>query len=67
MSDSAEFGSFTNAFLTCFRDDFAKLPCVTFPFLSTLTTASGVEDDVSAFGWYFCRYRLTSFVVSPAA
>lgn len=55
MSDSAEFGSFTNAFLTRFRDDFTKLPCLTFPFLSTLAAASGVEDDASSFEYYFGR------------
>ncbi|KAI0339177.1 tubulin nucleotide-binding domain-like protein [Trametopsis cervina] len=34
LNDTATFGSFTNAFLIKFRDDFTKLPCLAFPSLS---------------------------------
>lgn len=34
MNDTATFGSFTHSFLTRFRYDFTKLPCLTFPILS---------------------------------
>ncbi|OCH91306.1 mtDNA inheritance protein Dml1 [Obba rivulosa] len=43
--DTATFGGFTNAFLTSFRDEFAKLPCFSFPLLSDSIPGSIDQDD----------------------
>lgn len=48
MSDSLTFGGFTHAFLTRFRDDFAKLPCIAFPVLSGLLPDKIDADDSRA-------------------
>ncbi|KAH9915313.1 Misato segment II tubulin-like domain-containing protein [Fomitopsis serialis] len=34
MNDTSTFGGFTNSFLTTYRDEFPKLPCLAFPLLS---------------------------------
>lgn len=43
MNDAASFGSFTNSFVSDFRDDFVKLPIITFLILSE---PKPVEIDV---------------------
>lgn len=45
MNDTPSFGSFTHAFLTRFRDDFVKLPCLSFPVLSGCTPGKVDADD----------------------
>lgn len=46
MNDTADFGSFTHSFLTSFRDEYVKLPCITFPFLSHRSPQQGDALDV---------------------
>ena len=48
MNDTATFGSFTQAFLTRFRDEFIKLPTVMFPILSGVDPERVDVDDVGA-------------------
>lgn len=47
MHDTASFGGFTNGFLTAFRDEFFKLPCLAFPLLSSSIPGSVDQDNVS--------------------
>ena len=44
MHDTANFGSFTNSLLVGFRDEYAKLPCLAFPFLSRAPSKTGELD-----------------------
>lgn len=44
INDTGSFGGFTNAFLTSFRDDFPKLPCLAFPLLSS-AVSSGLDPE----------------------
>ncbi|EMD35050.1 hypothetical protein CERSUDRAFT_107070 [Gelatoporia subvermispora B] len=46
MHDTASFGGFTNGFLTAFRDEFFKLPCLAFPLLSSSIPGSVDQDNV---------------------
>ncbi|KAI0920356.1 hypothetical protein AcV5_010118 [Taiwanofungus camphoratus] len=47
MNDTATFGGFTDSFLTAFRDEFPKLPCLTFSILSrAFPGPSGPDDDL---------------------
>lgn len=48
MNDTADFGSFTHSFLTSFRDEYVKLPCITFPFLSHRSPQQGDALDTQA-------------------
>ncbi|EKM52417.1 uncharacterized protein PHACADRAFT_211670 [Phanerochaete carnosa HHB-10118-sp] len=50
MNDSLTFGGFTHSFLTRFRDDFAKLPCLSFPVLSGSVPGMADVDDSRAVG-----------------
>ncbi|KAI0946047.1 hypothetical protein AcV7_010128 [Taiwanofungus camphoratus] len=46
-NDTATFGGFTDSFLTAFRDEFPKLPCLTFSILSrAFPGPSGPDDDL---------------------
>lgn len=47
MNDTATFGGFTDSFLTAFRDEFPKLPCLTFSILSRAFPGPSGPDDVS--------------------
>lgn len=47
MNDTASFGSFVNSFLTAFRDEFVKLPCLAIPLLSDAGSRHIDVDDVS--------------------
>ena len=46
MNDTATFGSFTTVFLTKFRDEFVKLPCISFSALSEFDPGQLEVDDV---------------------
>ena len=48
MNDTSTFGSFTHAFLTRFRDEFTKLPVISFPIFSGVDPRHVDPDDVSA-------------------
>ncbi|KAJ7648544.1 Misato segment II tubulin-like domain-containing protein [Mycena rosella] len=45
MHDTATFGSFVNSFLTSLRDDFVKLPLLSWPLLSDTTPSFHIGDD----------------------
>lgn len=45
--DTATFGSFTDSFLTSFRDEFSKLSILSFPLLSEAISKPLDLDDVS--------------------
>lgn len=45
-NDTADFGSFINSFLSKFRDEFAKLPCLSFYILSENAPNEVDADDV---------------------
>jgi hypothetical protein len=47
MFDTVTFGSFIHSFLASFRDDYAKLPSLFFPLLSSGDLGSIRVDDVS--------------------
>ncbi|OBZ75032.1 Protein dml-1 [Grifola frondosa] len=46
MSDNTTFGGFTDSFLTIFRDEFPKVPSLTFSFLSSYIPGSIDVDDM---------------------
>lgn len=48
MNDSLTYGGFTHAFLTRFRDDFTKLPCLALPVLSGCLPGKMDVDDARA-------------------
>lgn len=58
MNDTSTFGSFVNAFLARFRDDFVKLPCLSFSVLSASAPSKVDADDV--------RYKILSCVGETA-
>lgn len=45
MNDTASFGSFTHAFFSRFRDEFTKLPSLSFPILSGYLPGRFDTDD----------------------
>jgi hypothetical protein len=47
VNDAASFGSFTNSFISEFRDDFVKLPIITFLILSEPNPIGIDVDNVS--------------------
>jgi hypothetical protein len=55
MNDVSTFGGFTNTFLSKIRDDLPKLPCLSFPMLSSSMPETVDVDDVSTL-----LYRLIS-------
>ncbi|KAF8055192.1 mtDNA inheritance protein Dml1 [Lyophyllum atratum] len=45
MNDTSTFGGFMNSFLTSFRDQYLKLPCLAFPLLSDGISKQLAVDD----------------------
>ncbi|KAF9462802.1 Misato segment II tubulin-like domain-containing protein [Collybia nuda] len=45
INDTASFGSFINSFLTAFRDEFVKLPCLVIPLLTDAGSRHIDVDD----------------------
>lgn len=64
MNDTATFGPFIHSFLTEFRDELVKLPCLSFPFLSNTLSWNPDVDDVGCVVLYVLNVR--SHVWSPS-
>ena len=66
MNDTSTFDSFTHAFLTRFRDEFTKLPVLSFPIFAGVNPGHVDPDDVSASD-VVPTTAYTNFVFSLAA
>lgn len=47
MNDTSSFGSFTHSFISSFRDELLKMPCLVFPLLSDAVPRHIGDGNVS--------------------